>query len=270
MHMKENRSRSVEPETIKIRWSLGNEAAMPPTWWPISRCGLPGRSRSVLGTPHIDRCETLLVPCSAARVGTRVRGVTTDESQSSLVGGAPVRRRSRLSFLAVTGLLIVAVLVAGDWWQAKREMGHLLDAVTISETAMTTGSDTVGNSVIKYFGGGANQYLSQSERDTANREIATQCATAAADVQDTGAQVGEVFVVPWHRSIGEALNAYLAHSKAWQNRFAACADDAPRYWDGSTSAQIDGTWRIAHRAFTKALPFADGSDRGRVETLFKG
>jgi len=30
VHKKENRSRSVEPETIKIRWSLGNEAAMPP------------------------------------------------------------------------------------------------------------------------------------------------------------------------------------------------------------------------------------------------
>ena len=27
---KKNRSRSVEPETIKIRWSLGDEAAMPP------------------------------------------------------------------------------------------------------------------------------------------------------------------------------------------------------------------------------------------------
>jgi hypothetical protein len=29
VHKKKNRSRSVEPETIKIRWSLGNEAAGP-------------------------------------------------------------------------------------------------------------------------------------------------------------------------------------------------------------------------------------------------
>jgi len=164
----------------------------------------------------------------------------------------------------------VSVLVAGDWWQAKREMGHLLDAVTVSEAAVVTGRDTVGNSLIKNFGGGANQYLSQSERDTANREIETQCATAAADVQDKGAQVGEVFVLPWHRSLGGALNAYLAHSKAWQSLFSACADDAARYADGSKTAQITATFRVAHRAFTKAIPIADESDHSRVETLFKG
>jgi len=167
---------------------------------------------------------------------------------------------------AITALLLVIGLVLVDWWQAKREMDHLLFAATVSEGVIVSDRDAVVLSLKTNFG---DANLSHVSLDTAKSEIAAVCSKAAADTQDNGAQVSEVFVLPWHRSIGEALDAYLAHSKAWQNKFAACAHDPTRLSDGSTTAQINGTLRVAHRAFTNALPFAAGSDRGRVETLFK-
>ena len=141
-------------------------------------------------------------------------------------------------------------LVLADWWQAKSEMGHLLDAVDASEKAIVTGQGKVAWAI-----------------DNAFDEVATRCGTAAADVQDTGAQVSEASILPWHRSLGKAQDAYSKHNEAWQNMFSACADR--RLSVGSTGAQIDATFRVAHRAFVKALPIADRRDRSRVEAIFK-
>ena len=191
------------------------------------------------------------------RDGTRVRGVATSVSQSSPVRRSPIRRARRPLLLVATGFVLVIGLVLGDWLQAKREMDHLVTAVVVSRTAIVAGYLLV------------NPSMQDSGGDTASRAIETKCATAAADVQDTGALVSEVFVLPWHRSLGTAQDAYLAHSKTWQNKFTACADDVSRWADGSTTAQILASGRVAHRAFINALPMADGSNRIRIETLFK-
>jgi hypothetical protein len=151
----------------------------------------------------------------------------------------------------------VIALVLADWWEAKREMDHLSVAVTVSKIAMATG----------YFS--VNPDMKNTGDDTFDRALETKCARAAADVQDTGAQVSEVFVLPWHRSLRAAQDAYLAYSKAWQNKFAACADNLTRWSEGSTSAQIDASGRTAHRAFLAAVPAADGTGRDSVEAVFK-
>jgi len=168
--------------------------------------------------------------------------------------------------LAATGLFLVIGLVLADWWQANREMDHLLDAVFASELALGTGAANVTRSINTGF---SDAYQSQSQRQAAFGEVATKCGVAAADAQDAGAQASEVFLLPWHRSLGKAQDAYLAHNAAWEHKFSACADDAQRYGDGSTSAQISATFRTAHRAFTNALPPGDESDRSRIEAIFK-
>jgi len=143
-----------------------------------------------------------------------------------------------------------------DWWEAKREMDHLMVAVTVSKIAMATGFHSVNPSM-------------KDNRASAVPAHKATCVRAAADVQDTGAQVSEVFVLPWHRSLQAAQDAYLAYSKAWQNKFAACADNLALWAEGSTSAQIDASGRTAHRAFLAAVPAADGTGRDSVEAVFK-
>lgn len=166
---------------------------------------------------------------------------------------APIRRVRRPLFLVGTVLLLVIVLALADWWQAKHELDHLLDGVAVSKIALAKG----------YFS------VNPGMKDSSAPVLEAKCITAAADVQDTGAQVREVFVLPWHRSLAAAQVAYSAHSETWQRKFTACADDATKWSDGSTSAQIDASGRVAHRAFANAVPAADESGRSRVEAMFK-
>lgn len=207
-------------------------------------------------------------PRLAAKEGTKVRRVTTDDAQSSPVSVARVRRAKRPLLWAATGVFLVIGLVVADLWQARQEMHRLIHVVAVSELATTKGYQEVNASFA--LANSAMYQSSQSLRESSLREIKAECASAAADVQDTGSQMGEVFVLPWHRSLEKAQEAYSAFSKTWQNKFSACADDAARWSDGSTTAQIQASSRVAHRAFTNALPIADGTDRSVIEILFKG
>lgn len=190
--------------------------------------------------------------CLASTGNTKVRDVATDDA-SPPGSVAPVRRVRRLLVLAVAGMLVLIGLVFADWWQGKREMGHLLDAVVVSNTAINTGYGLV------------NPHM----KDSSAPVLKAKCATAAADVQDRGALLSEVFVLPWHRSLGTAQATYSAFIKAWQDKFMACADEPTRWSDGSTTAQVMASARVAHRAFIRAVPAADGSSRSRVEAIFK-
>lgn len=77
---------------------------------------------------------------------------------------------------------------------------------------------------------------------------------AAADVQDTGAAVEDVSVLPWHRAVGQAKRRFLAHSNVWQRHFGDGAQDFKKYDDRSTTAEISATFRVANRAFLRAVP----------------
>lgn len=150
-------------------------------------------------------------------------------------------------------------------WQSRREMNHLLDAVTVSNTAIGSAFQSINPMMQNATG--VNQ--SQSDLDAARKAIQLRCVEAEADVQDRGALVSEAFVLPWHRSLVTAQDAYSTVSHAWQHKLTACADDASRWADGSTTAQILASFKAAHRAFTNAVPPGDQPDRSRVEVLFK-
>jgi hypothetical protein len=140
-------------------------------------------------------------------------------------------------------------------------MANLLDAVVVSNMAINKGFDSVTAAV--------TDASTQADGDAANHAITGKCTTADADVQDAGAQVSEVLVLPWNLSLRKAQDAYLANNTAWQDKFTACAENASRWSDGSAFARIIASSRIAHRAFINALPTGDGNDRNRVEALFK-
>ena len=159
---------------------------------------------------------------------------------------------------------VVAVIVIADLWQSNREMHGLVAAVEVSEKSMVVGIDLIAVP-FKNF----ETAVTPRERDALLADASTQCGLAAAAVQDNGAQVTEVALLPWHRSLHKAQDAYLAHSREWQRLFGGCATDASKYFDKANVAQISATFRVAHRAFRRAIPFMNrDNSAAKIATIF--
>ena len=183
--------------------------------------------------------------------------------------GGLKRRWRTLVLIAVT----LCALVALDWWQANREFGQFLDAVEYSEQQMVDGYDELERTIDDSDFAKLDDFAPQFERDQAVLEVRADVSeasgTAAAGVQEAGAEVEDVIIMPWHRSMLEARDAQTDHIDAWVKFFKATAAEPSKMEDNVLSADIAATFGIAKRRVEEALPpFALHGAAKRVDAIF--
>jgi hypothetical protein len=179
---------------------------------------------------------------------------------------------------AILVLVTLIALVALDWWQANREMDQLLDAVQLSERAIRDGNSRLESALqesdLASLDDSSGLVVPESERQAiiadARESLSRTSGSAAVNVQTAGAEVEDVLIFPWHRSLVEASDAYLDHNEAWREYLLAIAAEPSKMYDPALTSQIEATSRISRRRFDDALPLWPQYDaQQRVTRLFE-
>jgi hypothetical protein len=178
----------------------------------------------------------------------------------------PLGRRPRTG-IALVVLFVVAFF--GDQVVQNLEMKHLLDNVQASEASMveykttaTTAQTPLGNAC----GNSNASYVSPACQDAARQwlaEVPTDAARSEAAIRVAGDAVDQTQILPWHHALRAAREAYVAHNTAWVQWLKSLTKDPKKALDRSGFADIDATFRIAHRRFDDAMPWLTFGDSGK-------
>ena len=156
-------------------------------------------------------------------------------------------RRIRAIVIVV---VVAAIAVSLDWWLANREVDRLVDAIESSESAMIEGRDEVQR---RYADsdwaeinpdagvvdpGFATPLERQEALEDVRAEVSNAAGSAAASVQVAGAEVEDVWILPWHRQAERARAAYLEHNAAWVRYLRAVSAKPEKMGDRVLLADI--------------------------------
>ena len=167
---------------------------------------------------------------------------------------APVRPRRRWLPFAAGALTFIVVLVAAgglaaDWVARNAEMRTLITRIEASEAAMSAFQADVEAIVGEYAG---SEALSVEDRAALDVELEAAAETGLDRIALAGAGVGEVTWLSWHREVGAAQDAYLAHNRAWQAYLARAAEDPAEFDVEQTD--VNTTFTAAEEPLRAALP----------------
>lgn len=100
------------------------------------------------------------------------------------------------------------------------------------------------------------------------QELREVLAEGEEDLLVAEAEVADVFVMPWHRSLRNAQADYREHVRAWADYYHASAED-PSLSAEPTPPPIRATWRVAGTSYRDAVPMFDPLGAAeRVDELF--
>lgn len=138
-------------------------------------------------------------------------------------------------------------LAIGDWVARNAEMARLLQAIEGSEAAMVATQNEV------------TELMSQHAQDGDGGELIAELGDAAGRGRDAiaaeGTQVQAVDVLPWHTSIDEAKQAYLAHNTAWQEYLDRATGNPSEFV--TPQPLVDATFAAAEPLLRAAVPLLD-------------
>lgn len=190
----------------------------------------------------------------SAAVGPALRGLT---------GTAVPSRKGRRAW--IVAVAIVALIVA-DWYVRNRELGYLLDAAEKVEQSWVTAQEGI-DSADRYGFRAAmmarNCYSETTDEcqqyfdehwDEFSSAVSAAAAGGAVGVRESGAEVEQVSVLPWHGGLKEARAAYVEYSAAWYRYLRAVADDAAKLRNFSDAAELSSTHAIAEARLRDAVP----------------
>lgn len=170
--------------------------------------------------------------------------------------------------------LLVTMLVAVDLWLANREMDRLLVAVERSEDAMLDAQGGIRRAVREsgfetMDPAATSTYEYEQARMAALSAAESAAAEGSVEVRTARVEIDDVSVLPWHRDIRRAQEAYLNHSDAWVDYLRVVSANAARLGDGPLTSDVSATFRIAESRFTDAVPWWDlrGAEE-RIDPLF--
>lgn len=153
---------------------------------------------------------------------------------------------------------ILGALV-GDWAVRNVEMRTLVTRIEASEAAMGDFQDEFQAILAESQG---SEALSVEQRAVLDRRLSEAAAKGRDAIATAGDQVAAVRWLAWHREIGRAQDAYLAHNRAWQAYLGRAAKDAQEF--GVTQEEVNATFEAAEspiRAAVPALPLFDLAQR---------
>jgi hypothetical protein len=222
--------------------------------------------------------HTLVSRIAVTSVGDNVR--VTQQPTSGIeyidAGGvvpgpqvAAVRRPRRWLPLvagAVTFLLVLVTVgvVVGDAFARNVEMRSLVARVEASESAMGTLQDEVRAIFTEYEG---RTPLSDEDQAALDEQLKAAAAAGRDAIAEAGRDVEAMRWLAWHREIGAAQDAYLAHNRAWQDYLDRAAQDPAEFV--RPQDDVNTTFEAAERSFRAALPWLALFDlRDRVDAIF--
>jgi hypothetical protein len=183
---------------------------------------------------------------------------------------APTVRRPRRWLPVIAGVvtfLIVLVtlgLVVGDAFARNVELRALVARVEASETAMGALQDDVQEIFAEYEG---RTPLSDEDRAALDEQLVAAAASGRDAIAAAGQGVESMRWLAWHREIGAAQDAYLAHNRAWQDYLGRAAQDPAEF--GQPQDDVNTTFEAAERSFRAALPSLALFDLAdRVDAIF--
>ena len=166
-----------------------------------------------------------------------------------------------VTFLVV--LLGLGVLV-GDWAARNYEMRSLVTQIESSETAMSELQATVRDIYGAYEGSGP---LSDEDRAALDDELQAAAAAGRESIAAAADRVQAVRWLAWHREVGAAQEAYLAHNRAWQAYLERASSDPAEF--GTSQDEVNTTFEAAEQPIRDAVPLPALFDLiGRVDVIF--
>ncbi len=191
-------------------------------------------------------------------------------------GGAPAAPASptdrpgrRWLPLVAGGVAFLMVLVGlgvlvGDWAARNIEMRALITRVEASEAAMGELQSNVQGIFAEYEG---STPLSDEDRTALEDDLKAAAAAGRDAVASAGDDVAGVRWLAWHRDVGDAQEAYLAHNRAWQAYLARAAEDPAEF--GRPQDAVNETFTAAEEPIRAALPAPVLFDLpNRVDVIF--
>ena len=181
---------------------------------------------------------------------------------------APRRPRRWLPIIAgaVTFVVVLATLglVVGDVVARSIEMRSLVSRVEASESAMGALQEDVRVILSEYEG---QAPLSDEDQAALDEKLTAAAAKGRDAIAAAGDRVAGVQWLAWHREIGEAQDAYLAHNRAWTDYLGRAATDPAEF--ARPQDDVNTTFEAAEspfRAALPALPLFDLADR--IDAIF--
>lgn len=168
---------------------------------------------------------------------------------------APVVRRPRRWLPIVTGavtfllVLVTAGVLLGDTFARNVELRSLVARVEASEAAMGAVQDEVQGIFAEYEG---RAPLGDGDRAALDERLQAAAAAGREAIAAAGRDVEAMRWLAWHRSIGEAQEAYLAHNRAWQDYLGRAAENPAEF--GRPQDDVNTTFEAAEGYFRTALP----------------
>jgi hypothetical protein len=182
---------------------------------------------------------------------------------------AAVRRPKRwLPVVAgVVTFIVVLVglgMVMGDVVARNIEMRSLITRVEASESAMGALQENVRTILTEYEG---RAPLSDEDQAALDEELKAAAVAGREAIAAAGDDVAAVRWLAWHRDIGDAQDAYLAHNRAWQEYLGRAVDDPAEFV--RPQDDVNSTFDAAQGPVRAALPALALFDlRDRIDVIF--
>ncbi len=170
---------------------------------------------------------------------------------------SPATRRRTPGWVPILAGIAAFVVVlvgfglgAADWTARNAEMNRLVTAIETSEAAMGDVQDQVELALAGI----------DTESGTLTDEQRAEVSARLQAVAEEGAQgiaaaetgVRNVRVLPWHRDIARARDAYLEHNRAWQDYLRAAAVDPSEMF--ADQPAVNETFLAVEPLLTQAVP----------------
>lgn len=155
-------------------------------------------------------------------------------------------------------------LVVGDWTSRNLEMRALVGAVEDSESAMKWTDDQI-QSIVKQYGDTGK--LTAAQKTKAWDALSEAAYAGEFAIGAAGEEVSAVTVLPWHKDILHAQDAYLAHNQAWQDYMKVATADPVALF--KTQPDVNSTFEAAGPLMKKAVPVPALFElKDRVDLIF--
>jgi hypothetical protein len=171
-------------------------------------------------------------------------------------GAGESSRRTRV--VAVLVVLLLVLGVAADRWRLDRERAAVLTAVEEAESTVTASLDSL-LSLADYAGPLlTNEDVPPASRRSALTTLARDAARWEPRIRAREELVADAAVLPWHRDLRDAKQAYVGRLTTWADLLATIDSDPEAFLGGS-----DADVRETRQRAVDAL-LAAGADPERV------
>jgi len=151
--------------------------------------------------------------------------------------------------LAFLLTLLAGLGVTADWTLRTVEIRALIEGIYESESVMEAFQDAAFDAVEEHRTAGAQ------DRGKLDDELSALATVANEELQLAGEQVASLPILPWHRAINEARDAYLAHNIAWQEYTARVIEDPAELL--RDQPRVNSTFEDAQQPLLDAIPQPD-------------